>query len=88
MRHHYSTTAHGDLHYGLHIYPQGDGAGEIIGGRSELGKRLTTWLGPDGGGHRERTVVCGEERLQAEITVEERGMAKMEAETRIDGVIL
>jgi len=68
--------------------PQGDGAGEIIGGRSELGKRLTTWLGPDGTNDRERTVVCEEETLQAEIVVDERKKAMEEAATARDGVML
>jgi len=68
---------------------RGDGAREVIGGRSELGKRLaTSWLGPDGAGDRERTVVCEEEALQAEITVNERKVAKEEAEAVRDALTL
>ena len=45
----------------------GDGAGETIDGRSELGKRLTTQLGPDGASDRERTVVCEEKRYRLRL---------------------
>jgi len=68
--------------------PQRDGAGEIIGGRSELGKRLTTWLGPDGANDCERTVVCEEETIHAEIVVDERKKAMEEAVRARDGVTL
>jgi len=49
---------------------------------------LTTWLGPDGAKDRERTVVCEEEALLAEIVVDERKKAMEEAETARDGVTL
>jgi ribonuclease HI len=68
--------------------PQGDGAGDIIGGKSELGKRLTTWLGLDGESDYERTVVCEEEVLPAEIAVNDRKTALEEAESPRDGLTL
>lgn len=37
---------------------------------------MTDWLGPDGAGDRERTVVCDEEALHAGVTAKERKMAK------------
>jgi hypothetical protein len=58
------------------------------GGRSELGKRLTTWHGPDGAKDRKRTVVYVEEALQAEIVVEEWKKAMEAAGIASDGVTL
>ena len=68
--------------------PQGDGAGEIIGGKSQLGKRLTTWLTPEGASDYERTVVCEEEALQAKIAINDRKLAKEFADTPRDGFTL
>jgi len=68
--------------------PQGDGVGEIIGERSELGRRLTTWLGLEGASNYERTVVCEEEVLRAKIAVNDRKIAKEVADTPRDGFTL
>jgi hypothetical protein len=57
--------------------PEGDQARELLGAPSELGTRLTTWLGTTG--RRESTILHQEVPLEADCIIHDREAAKTDA---------